>query len=165
MPSVNYSHFYDFEPFAFGRRIEENYTIAFNRLGRSGLLSYWDDDRSGAYERAQHMTQTIIERRSKHQEILFELYTHIKKWKSDTTHWSSIIKMLSHPSYLRIIELAQYFHAHEVVKALLQELATEPDHWFTALTAITGEDPTQPEHDFDEAVNAWLVWGQKKEII
>jgi len=73
--------------------------------------------------------------------------------------------MIAHPSYLRIIGLAQHSNDNEVERTLLRELETEPDHWFAALTAITGEDPTRSEYDFDESVNAWLEWGRAKGII
>jgi hypothetical protein len=48
---------------------------------------------------------------------------------------------------------------------LLKELETDPDFWFDALAAITGEDPVSPEHDFDEALEAWISWGKIKGII
>ena len=74
-------------------------------------------------------------------------------------------QMFAHPSYLRIIGMAGHFPNFEVERALLRELQTEPDYWFDALTAITGEDPVLDEHDFDGAVNAWLEWGRNKGII
>jgi hypothetical protein len=92
-------------------------------------------------------------------------HEHVEKWKQETGHLSSITKTLSHPSYLRIIGLAQYSTNHELERLLLRELESEPDHWFDALTAITGEDPVRPEYDFDESVNAWIEWGRRKELI
>jgi hypothetical protein len=44
-------------------------------------------------------------------------------------------------------------------------MQAEPDYRFAALTAITGENPVKPEHDFDEAVNAWVGWGRERGII
>jgi hypothetical protein len=136
-------------------------------------LIVWDSyiveasERAEAYERAEHITQTIIDRRPRRQRALLEkeLYLHIDRWKSDTMHWSSLTKMFAHPSYLRIIGLAQYFDEYEVERTLLHELGTEPDYWFAALAAITGENPVQPDHDFDEAVSAWLEWGRKRGIL
>ena len=93
------------------------------------------------------------------------LTEHIERWKSDTIHCSSLTKRLAHPSYLRIIGLSRNFTNYEVERALLQELQTDPDHWFAALSAITGEDLAQQEHDFDEAVEAWLAWGRERGII
>ena len=85
-------------------------------------------------------------------------------WKGATMHWSSITRMTSHPSYLRIIGLATA-SKEEVLRLLLLELQNEPDHWFAALTAITGHDPVRPEHSFDDAVDAWLNWGHQRGLI
>ena len=74
-------------------------------------------------------------------------------------------RMLSHRSYLGIIGLAARADRHEVERLLLEELQKEPDHWFEALSAITGEDPVKPEDDFDQAVDAWLEWGRQRRII
>jgi hypothetical protein len=70
--------------------------------------------------------------------------------------------MLAHPSYLRIVGLARGSTGNEIERLLLEELEAEPDYWFYALTAVTGEDPVQPQDDFDGAVNAWLEWGREK---
>lgn len=85
-------------------------------------------------------------------------------WKDETRHWSSVKRRFGHPSYLRIIALAKYSTNNELERLLLQELREDPDHWFDALTAVTGEDPIRPEYNFDEAVDAWLEWGRKKGI-
>jgi hypothetical protein len=118
------------------------------------------------YEVARHFAKNIAARRRNEDETLESLFReHSERWKKDTRHLSSTTKMTSHPSYLRIIGLSTQSHGHGLERLLLQELQSEPDHWFAALTAITGEDPVQPQHDFDEAVNAWLEWGRKKGII
>ena len=41
----------------------------------------------------------------------------------------------------------------------------KPDFWFDALTAFTGENPVDPDCNFDESVDAWLEWGNMKGII
>jgi len=93
----------------------------------------------------------------------------VECWKHDTGHFSSLTRRIAHPSYLRIIGMAGGREGRSadrtIERLLLLELQSEPDHWFSALTAITGEDPVRPEDDFDEAVNAWLEWGRKKGII
>ena len=89
----------------------------------------------------------------------------VQRWKDETGHLGSIMKAIAHPSYLRIIGMAKDSANSEIERLLLCELESEPDYWFSALTAITGEDPTKPEHDFDEAVNAWLEWGREKGLM
>lgn len=86
-------------------------------------------------------------------------------WKNDTMHWSSVTKMVAHPSYLRMIGLGRKFRQGEIERLILEELQNEPDHWFDALVAITGENPVGPNDDFDASVNAWLEWGRQNGII
>ncbi len=89
----------------------------------------------------------------------------VEQWKKDTQHWSSVTKMLAHPSYLRVVGLSRYSAGSEIERLLLEELGNEPDYWFDALAAVTGENPVRPNYDFDESVNAWLEWGRQKGII
>ena len=97
---------------------------------------------------------------------LYEVFRkHVDKWKNDTMHWSSMLRITSHPSYLRIIGLAGELGRNELGRLILRELETEPYHWFDALEAISGKNPVKPEDNFDAAVNAWLEWGRKEGII
>ena len=89
----------------------------------------------------------------------------VERWKEDTQLWSSVTKMLAHPSYLRVIGLARKSNGTQIERLLLKELESEPDYWFDALTAITGKNPVKPEYDFDQSVEAWLEWGRQKGII
>jgi hypothetical protein len=45
---------------------------------------------------------------------------------------------------------------------LFGELAKEPDHWFWALEAITGENPIPvgSEGKIREMAQAWIEWGR-----
>jgi len=78
-------------------------------------------------------------------------------WRKDTKHTSSVTKMVTHPSYLRVIGMGP-----EVLPLLFQELQERQDHWLVALSAITGQDPAPEASSFSEAVEAWLDWGRKK---
>jgi len=82
------------------------------------------------------------------------------KWKEETAGSSSISKKLLNLSYLRIIAMGEI-----VVPLILQELKHSPDHWFVALKAITNADPVANGANFDQAVNAWLKWGQNQGLI
>jgi hypothetical protein len=62
-----------------------------------------------------------------------------------------------HPAYQRIIGLG-----YPVVPLILRELQERPSHWFAALSAITGEDPADPNADFNGRVRAWLAWGRDR---
>lgn len=82
------------------------------------------------------------------------------QWKRDTEHLSSMTKMILHRSYQQIIGLGSV-----TLKLILQELQEDPDYWFWALESITGENPVQPDDDFDAAVEAWLSWGKQRGLI
>jgi hypothetical protein len=78
-------------------------------------------------------------------------------WRKETWHLSSSTRMAEHPAYREIISLGE-----PVVPLLLRELATRPDHWFSALKAITGANPVDPtDHGrIDKMAAAWLAWGR-----
>lgn len=80
-----------------------------------------------------------------------------EKWRRDTQHTSSVNKMITHPSYMRIVGMGR-----EVLPLLFKELSERRDHWLVALNAITGEDPAPEVSNFSEAVDAWLAWGHTK---
>lgn len=119
------------------------------------------------YDVAKHFAQVIAARwqHDTGQRLGTLFREQVKTWKRETGHLSSVTKAISHRSYLRIIGLARVSSGYEIERLLLKELESEPDHWFHALTAITGEDPVEPEQDFDEAMRAWLSWGREKGII
>jgi prevent-host-death family protein len=83
-----------------------------------------------------------------------------ERWRAETEALSSVQQTVTHHAFQRIIGLGP-----GVVPLLLEELRREPDHWFWALSAITGENPVRPGSTFDEAVAAWLAWGRARELI
>jgi len=83
-----------------------------------------------------------------------EFRLHVEKWRDDTLISSSIVEMVTHPSYLRIIGLGR-----SVLPLILRELRDRPTYWFAALQALADDGPQGPAETFDEARNAWLSWG------
>ncbi|MDA0841603.1 MAG: hypothetical protein O3B01_27215 [Planctomycetota bacterium] len=85
-----------------------------------------------------------------------------RKWHSETRFLSSTHKMIIHPAYQRIIGMG-----YSAVPMILQELKEEPDYWFWALSAITGEDPVPSDSkgDLDAMSDAWLSWGEERGFI
>ncbi len=80
----------------------------------------------------------------------------VDEWRSQTEFYSSIIDIATHPAYQRIIGMGR-----TAIPLILQELSKQPDHWFWALKAITGEDPVheQDQGDLVKMRTAWLAWG------
>src|SRR5215467_7979368 len=75
---------------------------------------------------------------------------------------SSIVKLAMHPAYQRIIGKGR-----AALPFILRELEREPDHWFWALSAITGEDPVAEEDRgcFEAMTRAWIKWGRQRGYI
>lgn len=84
------------------------------------------------------------------------------EWKKDTLVSSNMEKILGHWAYRKIIALGP-----PVVPLLLERLRYEPDHWFYALSQITGEEPKLVNGDetFEGATEAWVRWGKQKGLI
>lgn len=80
------------------------------------------------------------------------------QWRRDVGPLSSVSKIVEHPSYQAIIALGR-----DVVPLILRDLEREPDHWFTALRALTGADPIAPEDRgrMDRMAAAWVRWGKE----
>lgn len=83
-------------------------------------------------------------------------------WRADVGAVSSVTDSAMHPAYQQIIGMGP-----AVVPLILAELAQTPDHWFWALKAITGEDPTSPEQRgrLRDMRAAWLEWGRRRGLI
>src|SRR4051812_35619155 len=76
-------------------------------------------------------------------------------WRAGTRYLSSATEIATHPAYQRIIGLGP-----QVIPLILAELEKQPEHWFWALAALTGEDPV-PETDHGRVwamAAAWLKW-------
>lgn len=133
---------------------------------KRGEVDAWNDKHSTllASQSHQWVDDGFKALRQAEVELQYEDFSqHVSIWKRDTGHLSSLSKMLAHPSYLRIIALGA--KSEDILRSLLRELQSEPDHWFAALNAITGEDPVSAESDLDESVEAWIQWGRERGIL
>ncbi len=82
------------------------------------------------------------------------------QWRNETSHLSLAIKQVMHPAYQRIIGLGPV-----AIPLIWRELQREPDHWFWALEAITGEKPAALGSSVAQAAQAWLQWGKDRRYI
>jgi type I restriction enzyme M protein len=80
-----------------------------------------------------------------------------KQWREDSALFSTTEMMLT-PEYLRIIGMGE-----RAIPLILEDLRSEPDHWFAALNAITGENPVPRDKwgRVDEMASAWISWGER----
>jgi hypothetical protein len=87
---------------------------------------------------------------------------HERKWKRETQYISSLSDKYLHPSYARIIGMGP-----SAVPMILQSLKRQPNDWFYALRAITGDNPVDPNDAGDVAKmsQAWLEWGARRGFV
>jgi hypothetical protein len=83
-----------------------------------------------------------------------------EQWREETGHLSSTLHKSMHPAYQRIIGLGP-----QAIPLILRELEQEPNFWFWALRAISGENPTQQADGIEDAIKAWKQWGMKRGYI
>lgn len=81
----------------------------------------------------------------------------VSEWKNDTQLMSSTTSMILHKAYQEIIGMGP-----KVIPLILRELEKSPDHWFAALTALTGIDPVGPSDrgKLRAMTSAWLEWAR-----
>jgi hypothetical protein len=85
----------------------------------------------------------------------------VRQWHDDTDLYSSTLRAVAHPSYLRIIAMGE-----DAIPLVLREMKHGPGHWFPAISALTedlradGEDPTRGCSTSSEARAAWVQWGE-----
>ena len=87
-----------------------------------------------------------------------------EQWYEERGVTSSFSKMTSCPSYLRIIGMGP--KAVPLIISQLKREGRNPDHWFVALQAITGEDPIREEARGNTVsmAQAWLDWAEKNGV-
>jgi hypothetical protein len=74
-------------------------------------------------------------------------------WHQATWSMSSLTSMVMHPAYQAIIGLGP-----QVVPILIEDLRSEPEHWFWALRAIVGDDHGHGATTLREAADRWISW-------
>jgi hypothetical protein len=84
-----------------------------------------------------------------------------EKWKEESKYLAFAKDSLQLPNYQAIINMGKMALPH-----ILADMQQQPNHWFSALKAITGENPVLPEHkgNIQSMTNDWLLWGRKNQI-
>jgi hypothetical protein len=84
------------------------------------------------------------------------------EWKQQSRYLSNMAQMALLQPYQRIIGMGP-----PAVPLILEELQSQPNQWFWALEAITGENPVTGGAAGNVAAmaDAWIQWGKKSGII
>ena|SRR5205085_1137994 len=85
-----------------------------------------------------------------------------QQWKRDTAFTSSLSKIYGHPAYQEIISMGP-----PALHLVLLSLEQQPDHWFAALEALTGENPVPPSDagNITSMRAAWLQWAKQRNLL
>ena len=85
----------------------------------------------------------------------------VKQWRDERGARSSITESAMLPAYQKIIGMGQA--AISLILAQLESEGDQPDQWFWALIAITGQNPVKPEDqgNFRKMAGAWIEWGKE----
>jgi len=81
----------------------------------------------------------------------------VATWKQRCLFSSSISEIVSDPSYMQIIGMGE-----RALPFIIEKLREYPDHYFVALSAITGEDPVSDEDkgNIEKMAQAWIAWAE-----
>lgn len=93
-------------------------------------------------------------------ELKFQLLA--ESWKEESRFFSFAKQSTQLQSYQAIIEMGD-----SALPFIFKEMINEPNHWFTALKKIVGENPVSPEHtgNIQLMTNDWLQWAKMKNYI
>ena len=79
----------------------------------------------------------------------------VEEWREERGVTSSASEMILCPSYLAIIGMGK--KALPLILSQMEREGDDPDHWFVALKAITGEDPVS-EDAYGDTVRMAQAW-------
>ena len=82
-------------------------------------------------------------------------------WRKETCYLSDISEICTHPAYQRIIGMGS-----TALPFIFAALAREPEQWFWALEAITGEQPVPQEYagNLERMRHYWLEWAAQSQL-
>lgn len=92
----------------------------------------------------------------------FKFQNLVKKWRAERGVRSSINEAAMMLAYQEIIGMGE--NAVPLIIAQLKSEDDDPDQWFWALRAITGENPvkTEDQGNFRKMAQVWLQWAERE---
>lgn len=130
---------------------------ALDRSSFSGGVSAEDKMLSSGWLEAQLHYLEPVTRRTDSAALKFRAL--VDTWTRDTATTSSMTGLILHPAYQQVIGMGP-----QAIPYLLKELSVRPNHWFWALTSITGVNPVTQElsGDLPAMTRVWLDWGRAR---
>ncbi|MDE2840876.1 MAG: N-6 DNA methylase [Chloroflexota bacterium] len=140
----------------FRRKYEE---IEETRRLANSILEEIEDDISDLWFQFSDRVKGKKQPRLQPTSSTFELFYRLAAEWRESREPGDTHQMALHMAYQRIIGLGK-----PAVPFILRELKRNPDHWFWALNAITGEDPVpqNAQGELGRMTEAWLEWGREE---
>ncbi len=117
-----------------------------------------DPERKGTQETLSRLRLELVADSARDNWFKFRVL--VEQWQSARGARSSITDAATLPAYQKIIGMGEA--AVPLIIAQLRSEGDDPDQWFWALRAITGQNPVKPEDqgNFRKMAEAWLQWAQ-----
>jgi len=83
----------------------------------------------------------------------------VTEWRKTRNPVGSVLEISSNFAYQKIIGMGQ-----DAIPLILRELERSIDHWFWALSAITGENPVAEDHRgrLKPMAQDWFSWAKQQ---
>lgn len=142
----------------------KNLTLDYrNRLARYDL-----DENNGLSDEANfefQFTDEILEHYFEpvsRKTLYIEFFELAEQWKNETKYYSSNTDICMHPAYQQIMGFGP-----RVLTFIFIDLKHELNHWFWALSMITGIDPVPHDKrgDLESMRTIWLDWAKKNSYL
>ncbi len=107
-----------------------------------------------------HIPQESVLTEQLFTQLQFQLLA--EKWKEESKFLNFAKEITQLADYQSIIAMGK-----AVLPYILEDMQRQPNHWFTALKAITGVNPVKAEHrgNLQSMTNDWLLWAKNEQII
>ncbi len=106
----------------------------------------------GAYTKGSMHAYSMLENSIKKEFLIFK-----DSWLNEIMLSSNTSDIINNKHYYSIIKLGK-----DVIPYILEDLRQNNNHWFSALTKITGDNPVPVEHlgNISKMTNDWIAWGK-----
>lgn len=127
------------------------------------LAAWLASDQTREYLRVT-LPKRVFVRAEPHSATLTDRFlTQARKWDDETSHLSSPMQRMMHPSYQAILGMANE-NPSEMVFLLIKDMKENRREWFWALSYLTQENPIKPEDAgrMDKMIDEWVRWGKAR---
>jgi hypothetical protein len=121
---------------------QTGFALIMDRAWGAGMLKKFDWN--------AEQPKSIKEKRARFQELA-------ARWHDETAFHSNLSIVWSHPAMQDIIDMGQ-----DAIPLILEALQKRSDHWFYALSRLTGIDAGAGETTVEGARQKWLAWGREQ---